>query len=71
MLTDGDYCVRVINLPGSIGGATRLSDGDFGNVYINDQMSPQGRKRAFLHEIRHIERDDFYNNKPIQEIEAD
>ena len=71
MITDGDYCVRMINLPGCIGGATRLSEGDFANVYINDQMSPQGRKRAFLHEIRHIERDDFYNNKPIQEIEAD
>lgn len=71
MLTDGDYCVRMIDLPGSIGGATRLSDVDYANVYINDQMSLEGRRRAFLHEIRHIERDDFYNGRPIQEIEAD
>ena len=71
MLTDGDYCVRVINLPGSIGGATRLSDGDFGNVYINDQMSPQGKRRAFLHELKHLERGDFFNDLSIQEIESD
>ena len=71
MLTDGDYYVRVIAMPGCIGGATRLSDGDFANVYINDQMSPQAKKRAFLHEIRHIEKDDFFNNRSIQEVETD
>lgn len=71
MLTDGDYCVRMIGLPGDIGGATRLSEGDYANVYINDQLSPQAKRRVFLHEIRHIERNDFFNGLSIEEVEAD
>ena len=71
MITDGDFCTRMVNLPGCIGGATRLSDGDYANVYINDQLSPQAKRRVFLHEIRHIERDDFFNGLSIQEVESD
>ena len=71
MLTDGDFCVRMINLPGDIYGAVRLSGDDFANIYINDQLSPMGKRRAFRHEMRHIENNDFFNDRPIQEIERE
>lgn len=69
MLTDGDYIVRMINLPGDIHGAIRISDTDFANIYINDQLSPMAKRRAFRHEIRHLEKGDLYNDASITEVE--
>ena len=69
-MIDGEFVVRLVNLPGDIGGAVRLSDDGFANIYINDQLSPNARRKAFAHEMRHIENNDFYNDKPIQEIEG-
>lgn len=71
MLTDGEYIVRMIKLPGDIHGAVRISDTDFGNIYINDQLSPMAKRRIFQHEIRHLERGDFYSDHPIRDIEKD
>ena len=68
-MNDGEYVVRLINLPGDIKGVVRLSDDGFANIYINDQLSPEARRLAFEHETRHIDRDDFYNSEPIQKIE--
>ena len=34
MLTDGDYLVRMVNLPGSVHGALRVDSENFGNIYI-------------------------------------
>ena len=69
-MIDGEYIVRMVNLPGSINGAVRLSDDGFANIYINDQLSPMARRRAFDHERRHIENNDFYNDKSIREVES-
>jgi hypothetical protein len=69
-MIDGEYIVRMVNLPGSINGAVRLSDDGFANIYINDQLSPMARRRAFDHERRHIENNDFYNDKSIMEVES-
>ena len=68
-MNDGEFIVRMVNLPGDIHGAVRLSEDGFANIYINDQLSPQARKKAFRHEAKHIENNDFYNDKPISEIE--
>lgn len=70
-LTDADYIVRVIPLPGCVNGVVRLSDDGFYNVYINANLSPEAQRRAVLHELRHIVRDDFYNALSIEEVEAD
>ena len=69
MITDGDYCVRIINLPGDIHGAIRLSEDDYANIYINDQLSSEAKRRTFTHEIQHLERDDFRNNLTLDECE--
>ena len=69
-MIDGEYIVRMVNLPGDIHGAVRLSEDGFANIYINDQLSPQARKKAFDHETKHIANDDFYNDKAINEIEG-
>ena len=70
MLTDGDYIVRMVNLPGDINSVVRLDNDGFGNIYINDALSPDQKEKAFIHECRHLERGDFYNDLPIREIEG-
>ena len=65
-----DEAVRMVNLPGTIHGAVRISEDGFANIYINDQLSPQARRKAYDHERKHIDNDDFYNDEPIQKIEG-
>lgn len=71
-LYEGEYACRMVNFPGDIYGAVRLTgDGmDFPNIYINDQLAPEARRRAFDHEMRHLENDDFCNDIPITDIEG-
>jgi hypothetical protein len=69
-MIDGEYFVRMVKLPGDIAGAVRLSADGVANIYINDQLSPEARRRAFDHERRHIENNDFYNDEPIDRIEG-
>ena len=68
-MIDGEYIVRMVNLPGDIGGAVRLSEDGFANIYINDQLSPSARRKAFRHEVRHIANNDFYNESAIRDVE--
>jgi Zn-dependent peptidase ImmA (M78 family) len=70
-MTDEDYHVYMVSFPGDIKAAVRLDKEGYPSIYINDQLSPQAKKRAFLHELRHIRRNDHYNSMTIQEIERD
>lgn len=69
-LTDDEYRVYLMPFPGDIMGAVRIDNEGFPSIYINDALSPAAKKQAFLHELRHIQRDDFYNNLPIEEVES-
>lgn len=64
-----DYLVRMVKLPGSIRGAVRLSEDGFANIYINDSLSPTAKLEVFRHELNHIKNNDFYNGKPIEDVE--
>lgn len=70
-MTGEDYTVRLVMFPGDIRAAVRLDDEGYPTIYINDALSPEAKKRAFLHELKHIENDDHYNDKPIEEAERD
>ena len=65
-----DYRVYMVNLPGDVKGAVRLDDEGFASIYINDSLSPQAKREVFLHELRHLRRNDFYNRKDIRAVEA-
>lgn len=69
-LTDDEYRVYMIPFPGDIMGAVRVDADGFPSIYINDALSPDARRRAFDHELRHILEDDHYNDRPIEEVEA-
>ena len=65
-----DYKVYLIKLPATVRGAVRIDNDGFASIYINEQLSPQAKKAAFLHEIRHLQNDDMYNDKSIYEVEG-
>lgn len=71
MIDPDEYRVYMINLPPTVRGAVRLDSDGFPSIYINDSLSPVARKKAFLHEIRHIERNDHTNRKSIGQVESD
>ena len=67
-MTD-EYKVYLVPFPGDIRAAVMLDNEGFPSIYINDKLSPQAQKKAFLHEIKHINRDDFENVMTLREIE--
>lgn len=71
MLPDADYFIRVVPFPRGVpcnGMVTPNEDGTY-SVYLNAGATHEQRDRAYRHELRHIENDDFYSDKPISEIE--
>jgi hypothetical protein len=68
-MSEDEYRVYLIDLPIDVRGAVRLDEDGFASIYINSRLSEQTKKAAFLHEIRHIRRNDHYNLRNIREIE--
>ena len=68
-LSEDEYRVYLVKLPATVHGAVRVDKDGFPSIYINDALSPAAKKRAFLHELRHIEDEDFYNDRSIEEVE--
>ena len=64
-----EHTVYLVPLPGDIKAAVQIDIDGYPSIYINDALSPQAKKKAFWHEIRHIAHNDFFNDKPIREIE--
>lgn len=64
-----EFCIRYISLPCTINGVTVEDACGFYNIYINSSLSYEEQQRAIKHELRHIERDDFYSTLPIRYIE--
>lgn len=70
-MTDLNYRVYMMPFPGDIKAAVRVDADGYPSIYINDALSPQAKKRAFLHELRHIRRDDMYNDMTIEDVERE
>lgn len=72
IVTDAPYgcSIRLIDLPYSIGAMIAIDEEGYASIYINSRHSIDKQKRNLLHELKHLERDDVYNNKSIYEIEG-
>jgi hypothetical protein len=52
--------------------AVAATDSDFYHVFINDCLSPELRRRALEHELRHIDEGHLQNDvKPIPQMERE
>lgn len=63
------YTVRLVKLPPAVRGFVSRDADDFNNIYINERLGSEEQKKALRHELNHIERRDFDNEKTIPEIE--
>ncbi len=70
LIEGSDYCVRVINFPTYLGGAVVVDEDGFYNVYLNARCSWEKQRKSLAHELRHIARNDFYNDMDITEVES-
>lgn len=70
--TDAPYgcSIRLIDLPYSIGAMVALDEEGYASIYINARHSIEKQKRNLIHELRHLKRDDVYNDKSIYMIEG-
>ena len=69
-LTENEYHVYIVSLPGDINEAVRVDADGFASIYINDCLSPAAQREAFDHAVRHIERNDHFNDRSIWEVEG-
>lgn len=67
---EGEYIIRVMDLPICSKGFVVYDDNDFANVYINARYSHSTQTKAIKHEIDHIIHDDIHNQDDIRTIEA-
>ena len=70
MIIPDDCTVRLVDLPVECGGMVSLSpDGHF-NIYLNARLDCATQRVKFLHELRHILNDDFFNDDDIRTVES-
>lgn len=71
LIEGADYFVRVDNVPfpATIGGLVTPNDDGTHTIILNARRSIEAQRESFIHELRHIARDDFHNDLPIYEVE--
>ena len=69
-MDEADFFVRLIPFPqGRIHGFVKpTTDGTF-SMYIDLNAPPDVQLDTYWHEYEHLAYDDFYTDKPIEEIE--
>ena len=70
ILVEGaDYFIRVVDLPPRVGGLVSPNPDGTYNLYLDEKQSRLQQIDSYIHEYLHMDNDDFYNGKPISEIE--
>ena len=65
----GGIFVHYLNLPYTVKGLARQNEDDSYTVLINARYSNEVQKETFLHEVGHIEDEDFSSELEAIEIE--
>lgn len=61
----GDVFIRFVPLPYSVRAVTLPNDDGTFDVYINDNLPDELRRKALRHELEHIKKDHFYDCNPV------
>lgn len=62
---------RIVELPARVNAVTVVDENGDYSVYVNARLSYEEQLRAYRHECRHIERDHFYAEKPVERCERE
>ena len=65
-----DYFVRVVDLPPKVKALVAENPDGTYSLFLNAKNSADQNYLSFLHELRHMEEDDFHNGKTIQQVEG-
>lgn len=66
-----DYVVRQIPLPAGVYGHICEDSSGRANITINSNAAPERKKKALLHEFKHMIRHDSRDVRPVDVIEAE
>lgn len=69
-LLDADYFVYYEKFPLSIRGLVTTNDDGTFSIFLNSQLPDAWQLMTYCHEVNHIRHDDFYNGRPIEEVEG-
>lgn len=69
-LLDADIFVYYEKLPWKIHGMVSTNSDDTYTVVLNSRLHEALQLAALVHEIRHIQKDDFYGFRSIEEVEC-
>ncbi len=72
LIENADYFVRLVDMPGSVGGACNPNDDGTFNIYLNARHATDRDRLVedYIHEFEHLENDDLYGDKEIALIEG-
>ncbi len=67
---EGEYAIRLMDMPPHAHGIVVYDDEGFANVYINAHLTAAQQKDAADHELDHIAHDDINSDEDIRAVEA-
>ena len=67
---EGEYIVRIVDMPEFMNGMVKYDGDDFANIYVNAHLNEESRRKAADHELTHVVNDDLHNDDPIEVVEA-
>jgi hypothetical protein len=67
---EGEYIIRVMDMPECLNGMVKYDENNLANVYINAKLNAEARQKAADHELTHVINDDIHNSDPIEVIES-
>jgi len=65
-----DYFVYYEELPMKVRGMVTVNEDDTYTIIINSLLPDCQKKKAYRHEVDHIENDDLHSDRDIREIEG-
>lgn len=70
VIEDADYFIRLLPLPGSVGGFLLPNDDSTYSMYLNENHDPETKIDDYIHELEHILDDDLYGDRDIRDVEG-
>ena len=67
---EGEYTIRVMDMPLTPPGFVMYDDDDHANVYLNARYNRETNKNTADHEMIHVINDDIHNDDSIEVVEA-
>lgn len=63
--------IRTIPLPYTVHGLVTPNDDGTYNIYLNENLPEEARRRYLSHELAHISGDHLYDDRPVEELERE